>query len=384
MRGADKSTRNLFSYVDIEELIPSNHPLRFMLAIVNDILDGMSAEFEAMYSSTGRPSIPPEMLVRALLLQMLYSIRSERQLMEQIKFNSLYRWFIGLEMDDRVWDASTFAKNRDRFLDSGIADQILARMVGIDKVNAVLGGDHFSVDGTLFDALASIRSYVARDGGEEDADDGDGNGGDKPSDFRSGNFKGKRISNDTHVSATDPDALLKSKNRGVKPKPSFTGNVVMDNESQMVVAAKVNLATGTAEREAAEELVEEPYFKTRTGRQRRITLGADKGYDAAEHITTMRKKGVTPHTAANDFVTKTGKRRKTLIDGRTTRHDSYKRSQKDRKKVEKAFGWLKDIAGQRRTRFKGMARVHASFVLGVAAYNLTRMYKLMGAPPCAA
>lgn len=371
MRGTDKKTKSLFSYVSPDERVPADHPLRLILAVVNEVLEGLSGEFEEMYSHTGRPSIPPEQLIRALLLQAFYTIRSERQLMERIDFDIMFRWFVGLEMDDPVWNPTTFTKNRDRFLSSDLAQKILGGLVTHKKVKPLLSRDHFSVDGTLIDAWASMKSFKPKDGGG--GDDGTGEGGRN----RERDFRGQKLSNETHASTTDPDARLYRKGNGQESRLCHMGHALMENRNGLAVGGTVTHATGTAEREAALEMVD----RQRPGGRRRATLAGDKGYDVAGFVDELRDRRVTPHIAIQGHVTKTGKRRKTRIDARTTRHEGYGISQRKRKLIEEIFGWVKVNAGLCKTKFRGTERVNASFVLGLVAYNLVRLPGLLGAPP---
>ena len=367
MRGGDRSSGSFFSYVDLEARVPADHPLRTIQRIVNDVLAGLSGEFAAMYSDTGRPSIAPEKLLRALLLQAFYSIRSERQLMEQLDFNLLFRWFVGLGLDDAVWDASTFAKNRDRLLAADVSAKLLRGVVEHKRVRRLLSRDHFSVDGTLIEAWASMKSFRPKDASD---DDGPGPGRNRERDFH-----GETRSNESHESTTDPEARLYRKGQGRESRLCYLGHALMENRNGLVVAGRVTPATGTAEREAALAML-----ARRRESGRRITLGADKAYDVAAFVRQLRDAKVTPHPAVQAHLTKTGKRRKTLIDGRTTRHPGYGLSQRCRKRIEEVFGWTKIQAGQAKTKFRGVRRVEASFTLALAAYNLIRLPKLLAAP----
>jgi transposase len=309
MRGGDDRTEGLFSYVSCEARVSSNHPLRPIRAICDEALEVLSPEFETLYAKTGRPSIPPEKLLRALLLQAFYSIRSERQLMEQMDYNLLFRWFVGLAMDAAVWDATVFTKNRDRLLAGEVAAKFLAAVVGQARGRDLLSDEHFSVDGTLIDAWASMKSFRPKEGG----DDPPGPGRNSEHDFR-----GEKRSNQTHASTTDPQAKLYRKANGQSSRMAFMGHVLMENRSGLVVGAQVTQATGTAEREAALELVDGLNAKGR------ITLGADKAYDARDFVRDLRARKVTPHIARNEQITETGTlRRSSAIDRRTTRHPGY-------------------------------------------------------------
>ncbi|MEM7742015.1 MAG: IS5 family transposase, partial [Pseudomonadota bacterium] len=314
--------------------------------------------------------------LRALLLQAFFTIRSERQLMEQLDFNMLFRWFVGLGLDDRVWDASTFCKNRDRLLGSDASAKVLSSVITHKKVRRLLSRDHFSVDGTMVEAWASMKSFKPKN------DDGRCGGGGASGVGRNEerDFHGERRTNDTHASTTDPDARLHRKGKGKESKLCFMGHALMENRNGLVVGGTITQASGTAERDAALEMIDTHRATTGRDGQRRITLGGDKGFDVAGFVDDLRARKVTPHMAVQDHVTKTGKRRKTRIDGRTTRHPGYEVSQRIRKRIEEIFGWLKVNAGQDKTRFRGKERVNASFVLALAAYNLIRLPKLLESP----
>src|SRR5467141_2314850 len=358
MRGRDQGNGSLFSYVDLEQRVRPDHPLRVIRAIANASLQALSADFDALYSPFGRESIPPERLVRALLLQAFYSIRSERQLVERIEYDLLFRWFVGLGIEDAVGDASTFTKNRDRLLEGDMAAQFLAAVLSQDKVKGLLSSEHFSVDGTLLEAWASPKSFRPKDGS-----------GKPPAPGRNGerDFHGERRRNDTHASTTDPDARLYRKGRGQPAKLAYLGHVLMENRHALVVDARLTLATGTAEREAGLEMV-----AARPGNHR-ITLGADKAYDVAGFVADLRDYNVTPHVAQNTT------NRRSAIDGRTTRHPGYAVSGRVRKRIEEVFGWTKAAAGFRKTHHRGLARVGWMFTLTATAYNLVRLPKLVGA-----
>ena len=366
MRGTDARSGSLFSFVDLEQRVPARHPLRVIKGIVDDVLVALDAEFAKLYEGTGRQSIAPERLLRASLLQAFYSVRSERQLMEQIDYNLLFRWFVGLGIDDPVWDHSTFSKNRDRLLDADVAARFLEAVLRHPKVKRFLSDDHFSVDGTLIEAWASMKSFRARNGSDE-----------PPSPGRNGerDFHGEKRANDTHASTTDPDAKLFRKGNGQPAKLCFMGHALMENRSGLVVQAHLGQASGRAEREAAIGMLD----RQSPGSTRRITLGADKGYDAAGFVGELRRMAVTPHIARNDAVTKTGKRRRSAVDGRTTRHDGYAVSQRIRKRIEEAFGWAKTVAGLGKTKLRGTKRVAFKFTFTMAAYNLIRMPRLLAA-----
>jgi len=360
MRGTDRRSGELFSYVDLEQRVRADHPLRAIRATANAALDAVSADFSALYSAVGRPSIPPEMLLRALLLQAFYSIRSERQLMERLEYDLLFRWFVGLGVDDQVWDHSTFSTNRDRLLDGDIAAKFLAAVLAQPRVKRLLSSEHFSVDGTLIEAWASIKSFKPKDG-----PGGDG-GRNAPADF-----KGQKRSNATHASTTDPDALLYRKGPGMEAKLCFIGHGLMENRSGLIVDARLTRVSGHAERLAALDMI-----APRGDRSRTITLGADKGYDAQDLVLELRELNVRPHIAQNTSG------RRSAIDRRTTRHRGYAMSQRVRKRIEEAFGWIKTVAGLKKTRFRGLARVDLAFTFAAAAYNLVRLPRLWaGASP---
>ncbi|MGO8865177.1 MAG: IS5 family transposase [Alphaproteobacteria bacterium] len=367
MRGSDERSGSLFSYVDLEARVRRDHPLRTIREIANAALAALSGEFAALYTEFGRPSIAPERLLRAMLLQALYGVRSERQLMERLEYDLLFRWFVGVGVDDTVWDHSTFSKNRDRLLEGEIAAKFLAAVLAQPKVKRLLSSEHFSVDGTLIEAWASIKSFRRKDG----KDEGGGLGRNAERDFH-----GEKRSNETHESTTDPEARLYRKGRGQPAKLCYMGHALMENRNGLVVGGQVTQASGTAERQAALSLIER-----RRGRlQRRLTLAGDKAYDVAAFVCELRAHSVTPHIARDDHGTKTGKRRKTAIDGRTLRHVGYAISQCCRKRIEEVFGWAKTQAGLAKTRFRGRRRVEASFTLGLAAYNLVRLPKLLAEP----
>ena len=371
MRGSDRRSGELFSYVDVEARVRRDHPLRAIRALANGALEALSADFAALYGSTGRPSIPPEMLLRAMLLQAFYSIRSERQMMERLEFDLLFRWFVGLGVDDPVWDHSTFSKNRDRLLDGEIAARFLSAVLAQPRVKRLLSTEHFSVDGTLIEAWASMKSFKPKDddGGNDPPTDG-GCAGRKDRNAEV-DFKGERRTNDTHRSTTDPEAMLYRKGPGQAAKLCFIGHGLMENRSGLIVDCRLTLVSGHAERLAALEMIEAHAAKDDQRRPRAITLGADKGYDAADFVDDLREMNVRPHVAA--------KARGSAIDRRTTRHAGYKNSQRIRKRIEEAFGWIKTIGGMRKSRFIGRAKTDWSFTFAACAYNLVRLPKLMGA-----
>ncbi|MGB7589344.1 MAG: IS5 family transposase [Solirubrobacterales bacterium] len=359
MRGTDKRSGELFSYVDLEARVRRDHPLRPIREIANSALADLSGEFAALYSGMGRPSIAPEMLLRAMLLQAFYSVRSERQLMERLEFDLLFRWFVGLGVDDPAWDHSTFSKNRDRLLDGEIAAKFLVAVLAQPQVKKLLSSEHFSVDGTLIEAWASMKSFKPKDGTDNDSPAGGGRNA-------SADFRGQRRSNETHRSTTDPDARLYRKGPGMEAKLCFIGNGLMENRSGLIVDARLTRVSGHAERLAALELIE-----SFADRPVAVTLGADKGYDAADFVEELRTMNVRPHVAQN----MSGRR--SAIDKRTTRHPAYAASQRVRKRIEEAFGWIKTVAGLRKVKLRGLSKVDWAFTFAAAAYNLIRLPKLM-------
>jgi transposase len=362
MRGGDARSGALFSYVDLEARVGKTHPLRAIRQLVNEALAALEKEFSALYSSTGRPSIPPEKLLRAMLLQAFYSIRSERQLMERLEFDLLFRWFVGLGVDDPVWDHSTFSKNRDRLLAGDIAVKLLNAILEQPPVKRLLSTDHFSVDGTLIQAWASMKSFKPKDGADEPPSEGGGRNNEA-------DFHGEKRSNATHASTTDPEARLYRKGPGKEAKLCFIGHALMENRHALFVGACLTPADGHAERVAALHMIE-PH----ADRPRAVTLGADKAYDAEDFVNELRAMKVTPHVAQNTSG------RASAIDGRTTRQAGYAISQRIRKKIEEGFGWIKTVAGQEQTKFRGRERVGFAFTFAAAAYNLVRLPKLIQAP----
>jgi transposase len=356
MRGSDSTSGSLFSYVDIEQRIPTKHPLRTIREIVNEVLASLDGEFSRLYETTGRESVAPERLLRASLLQAFYSVRSERQLMEHLDYNLLFRWFVGLGVDDAVWDHSTFSKNRDRLLDADVAAKFLEAVLRHPKVKRFLSDEHFSVDGTLVEAWASMKSFRAKDGSDEPP--GPGRNGER-------DFHNETRSNDTHASTTDPDAKLYKKAQGREAKLCFMGHALIENRHGLVVQADATQATGKAEREAALTMIN----RHAPGTTNQLTLGADKAYDASAFVADLRQMCVTPHVAQ--------KARSSAIDGRTTRHAGYGVSQRKRKLVEEVFGWGKTIAGIAKVKMRGLARVRYHFIFAMAAYNLIRMPRLL-------
>ena len=415
MRGSDKQNGALFSYVNLEDRVPAQHPLRLIREIVNSALARLDGAFATLYAAEGRPSIAPERLLRAALIQILFSVRSERQLMEQMQYNLLFRWFVGLGIDDAVWVPTVFSKNRDRLLTADIARQFLAAILADKAVAPLLSDEHFSVDGTLIQAWASMKSFQpkdaasgteppavgdagpGRDGGAStgepatggDAASGRDGGASATEPATSGgganqdggaptakpaaagrnaevNFHGQKRSNETHASRTDPEARLYRKGLGKEAKLCFMGHALMENRNGLVVDACLTEADGHAEREAALALIE-----PRADRPGRITLGTDKGYDAEDFVNELRSMNVTPHVAA--------KRTGSAIDGRTTRHAGYAASQRIRKRIEEVFGWGKTVGPLAQTMLRGTERVGAQFTFTVAGYNLARLPKLLAA-----
>ena len=363
MRGRDDRSEGLFSYVRLEERVPADHPLRAIRALADEALAGLNGRFEALYSGVGRPSIPPEMLLRATLLQAFFSVRSERQLMEQIDYNLLFRWFVGLPMDAGVWHPTVFTHNRDRLMAADVAREFLGALMSLKAVKGLLSCDHFSVDGTLLEAGASMKSFRPMDGSGEPP--GPGRNGER-------NFRKEKRSNETHASTTDPDAKLYRKADGRESRLCFMGHVLMENRNGLAIDAALTEATGTAEREVALAMLDR-----RRTRGRRITLGADKAYDVEAFVGDLRARRVTPHIAINGAVSKTGKLRKTAIDGRTTRHAGYAISQRCRKRIEEVFGWIKPQAGLAKVKVRSRPKVEAVFTFAAAAYNLVRIPKLL-------
>ncbi|MGY6695581.1 MAG: IS5 family transposase [Roseinatronobacter sp.] len=390
MRGTDETSGSLFSYVDLEERILARHPLRKIRQVVNDALASLDAEFEALYTDFGRPSIPPERLIRASLLQILFSVRSERQLMEQMDYNLMFRWFVGLGIDDPVWVPTVFTKNRDRLLTTEMSRKVMAAILAHREVAPLLSDEHFSVDGTLVKAWASMKSFQPKadavppdDGGPGDPPTPDATlepapsetptetdpmpSNTKPHRNAEVDFKGEKRSNATHASITDPDARLYKKSPGTGATLCFMGHALMENRNGLIVQGDLTKADGHAERKAALDMV----HRHSPGSTRQLTLGADKGYDAGEFVRDLRQACVTPHVAQ--------KSRYSAIDGRTTRHAGYALSQKHRKKIEEAFGWAKTVGGMAQTMYRGVERVRSRFILTMTANNLARVPRLLSA-----
>lgn len=357
MRGDDRQQGAMWSYISPEQRVPADHPLREIREMVNAVLKDMSRTFSRIYAKEGRPSIPPEHLLRALLLQVLYSVRSERMLMEQLDYNLLFRWFVGLNMDDPVWSPTTFSKNRERLIEAAIADKFFERVLVLAREAGFLSNEHFTVDGTLIEAWAGHKSFKPKDSSDDDSN----SSGNADVDFR-----GQKRTNDTHASTTDPDARLYRKSNGTESKLCFAGHVLMDNRHGLAVASRLTTATSRSEREAALEMA--AGVPGGPG----VTLGADKGYDTREFVRELRGLEITPHVAA--------KVKYSAIDGRTTRHAGYATSQKKRKRVEEIFGWLKTIALLRKTRHRGRERVGWMLRFSLAVYNLVRIRNLAWGP----
>jgi transposase len=356
MRGQDHQQSDMFSYLSPEQRVRADHPLRAIRAMADLALWSMSARFDEMYSQTGRPSIPPEKLLRAQLIQMLYSVRSERLLMEEIDYSVLFRWFVGMNLDEPVWDVTVFTKNRDRLLDGDVAREFLCEVVKQAQEKKLTSDEHFTVDGTLVEAWASLKSFQRKDGKNTPPDD-PGN--------PTVDFHGEKRSNQTHESTTDPDALLARKGNGKEAKLSYNGNLLIENRNGLIITTELFQANGTAERDAALVMLEQ------LPGEKRVTVGADKAYDTKEFVAECRNMQVTPQVAQN--LKRSGG---SAIDERTTRHDGYAISQKKRKRIEESFGWLKTIALMRKVRHRGIHKVGWVFTFAAAAYNLVRMRNL--------
>jgi transposase len=361
MRGTDTQQSGMFSYLSPEERVPERHPLRAIRRMTDEVLQGLSAKFNELYAAIGRPSIAPEKLLRALLLQILYTVRSERLLMEQLQYNLLFRWFVGLNMDESVWVATVFTKNRDRLLEGEIAGLFFSGVLAQARAADLLSDEHFSVDGTLIEAWASQKSFQRKDQSEKPPPDDPGN--------PTVDFHGERRSNETHESTTDADARLARKSGGHEAKLAYCGNVLIENRNGLVVDTELLQANGTTERDAALLMAE------RIEGGKRVTVAADKGYDTKEFVREIRGMNVTPHVAQNDK-----RRGGSAIDGRTTRHAGYKASQVKRKRIEEVFGWLKTVGMLRKTRHRGVHKVGWVFTFAAAAYNLVRMRNLVYTP----
>jgi len=363
MRGEDQRSESFFSYVRLEARIPADHPLRAIRELVDAALRELSRSFDRLYAREGRPSIPPERLLRALLLQAFYTVRSERQLMEQLNYNLLFRWFVGLSADDPVWDATVFCKNRDRLLDGDIAAKFFASVLNLPQVRKLLSSEHFSVDGSLIEAWASMKSFVPKDASKPPS--GKGRSGDGGRNAER-NFHGEKRKNDTHSSTTDPDARLFRKGAGKEAKLCHMGHLMTENRNGLIIDARLTEANGTAERATALDMIED---NARPG----STVGGDKNYDTADFVAGCRERGCTPHISQNDT------NRRSAIDARTTRHHGYRISTIKRKRIEELFGWMKTVGGLRKTRHCGRDLVQWFFVLTAAAYNLIRIPKILAA-----
>ena len=363
MRGKDDRSEILFSYIRLDERIPADHPLRVIRQLVDAALAELSRAFAKLYARDGRPSIPPERLLRALLLQAFYTVRSELQLMEQLNYNLLFRWFVGLSADDPVWDATVFCKNRDRLLNGDIARKFTTSVLNLPEVRQLLLGEHFSVDGTLIEAWASMKSFVPKDGSKSPPGKGqDGSGGRNVE----RDFHGEKRKNDTHSSTTDPDARLFRKGAGKEAKLCHMGHLMMENRNGLIIDARLTEANGTAERTTALDMIED---NAKSG----STVGGDKNYDTADFVVGCRERGCTPHVSQNNT------NRRSAIDARTTRHPGYRISTIKRKRIEEPFGWMKTVGGLRKTRHRGRGLVEWFFVLTATAYNLIRIPKILAA-----
>ena len=388
MRGTDEKCGSLFSYVDLAERIPARHPLRKIRRVVNDALASLDEDFDHLYVDFGRPSIAPERLIRASLIQILFSIRSERQLMEQMQYNLLFRWFVGLGIDDPVWVPTVFTKNRDRLLTTEMSRKLMAAILAHREVAPLLSDDHFSVDGTLVKAWASMKSFQPKASDTPPDDDPGGppepdaatedhtepTASEKPmsrphrkSRNAEVDFRGEKRSNATHASTSDPDARLYKKSPGTGAMLCFMGHALMENRPGLIVQGDLTRADGHAERRAALDMI----HRHSPGSTRQLTLGADKGFDAAEFVADLRQACVTPHVAQ--------KSRYSAIDARTTRHEGYALSIKHRTRIEEAFGWAKTVGGMAQTVYRGVERVRSRFILTMAANNLARLPRLLGA-----
>lgn len=360
MRGEDLQQHELFSYGSLEERIPADHPLRPIRAMVDEALKDMDTRFDEIYGEEGRRSIPPERLLRALLLQMLYSVRSERMLMEQLAYNLLFRWFVGLSANEPVWHPTVFTKNRDRLLEGAVAEEFFSLIVRQARSRKLLSDEHFTVDGTLIEAWAGQKSFQRKGSDHDPLNPPPSDRGSNPT----VNWHKEKRSNETHASLTDPMARLFKKTRGAEARLGYLGHVLTENRHGLVVDVRLTQASGTAEREAALAMIGgKPASK-------RVTLGGDRGYDTRGFVAATRELKVTPQVARNDA------NRRSAIDERTTRHEGYAISQRKRKRVEEVFGWIKTVALQRKTRFRGLERVGWMFTLAASAYNLVRMRNL--------
>lgn len=366
MRGGEERQNGFIVMTSLEDVVPDDHPLRAVRAMVDAALEEMSPELEGLYALSGRPSIAPEYLLRAQLIQILYAIPSERRLVEQLRYNLLLRWFVGLPMDEPVFHATSFTKNRRRLLTSEVAEAFFRAIRSQAEAHKLLSREHFSVDGTLLEAAAALKSLRSIDGDDEDAEPPTPRGGGRNP---SVDFHGERRRNATHRSATDPEARLARKGAGKEARLCYAGHSLIENRNGLITQCELTQASGTAEREAGLRLLERE--RTRRGRGR-MSLGADKGYDTKDFVAGVRELGVTPHVAR--------KKRASAIDGRTTRHPGYAVSLRRRKRIEEGYGWMKDIGGLRKLRHRGKAKVAAIFTFSCAAYNLVRMRSLLAEP----
>jgi transposase len=359
MRGADDKQASMFSLISPEARVPADHPLRRIKKLTEEILAGLSSTFDAMYSATGRPSIPPERLLKSQVLMALYSVRSDRHFCEQLDYNLLFRWFLDMNVDEPTFDASSFSRNRDRLLEHDVARKFFAAVVDQARAAHLMSHDHFTVDGTLIEAWASLKSFKKKDEKSEDREPPDDPGNPTV------DFRGEKRSNETHASTTDPESRLARK-KGKESKLSYSAHALMENRNGLIVDFRVDEANGYAERTTALEMLHDNVLK-----ERRITVAGDKGYDTADFVADCRWMGVTPHIAQTS-----DQRRSSAVDGRTTRHAGYSVSQRKRKLVEEIFGWMKTVGNFRRTRFKGKNRTQLAAHLVAAAYNLLRVARL--------
>jgi len=364
MRGADATQESLFTVAKLDDFVPSDHPLRAIRALVNDALTAMNSRFNEIYAERGRDSIAPEKLIRALLLQVFYSVRSERQLCEQLRYNLLFRWFVGLAIDDAIWDHSTFSKNRDRLLQHQVVERLFAEIMRVAGARGLLSTENFSVDGTLIQAWASQKSFRPKDGSDDQRPGGGGRNA-------QADWKGRPRSNDTHASTTDPDARLYRKSHNTASILCYQGHALMENRNGLVISAVVTHADGMGERHAALAMLDAV-----PSCSRRRSVGADKAYDTRDFIAGCRERNVTPHVACNDT-----RRGGTAIDARTTRHASYRLSQVIRKRIEESFGWAKTVGCIRQTVFRGLRRVDQQFKLTMTANNLLRIARMLTVLP---
>jgi transposase len=360
MRGDDVRQSGMFSYVSLESRVPSSHPLRGIKTLLDEALAGLSRDFDKVYAREGRPSIPPERLVRASTLQILYSIRSERLLCEQLDYNLLFRWFVGLSIDEPIWDHSSFTKNRDRLIEAKVARKLLRRIVRKARDARLLSNEHFSVDGTLIESWAAVKSMRRRD--EKDEPPGPGRN-------PTVNWHGEKRSNETHEAPKDPEAKLFCKGKGQTAKLNYMGHVLMDHREGLIVDVEVTEANGRAEREAALRMLD------RHPSRERCTLAGDKAYDTKDFVADCRERGVTPHVAMDIRAT-----RSSAIDGRTARHTGYLVSQRLRKRIEECFGWCKDGRPLRKMKVYGKRKVEFVTTLTVGIYTLMRVTNLLRAP----